>query len=198
MAFLNIRLPVNISYGASGGPVFSTTTAIAKNKTEIRTVNYQTPYRKYNVSLASCNAEQIEKIISFFNVCKGRAYGFRFRDWSDYTVKNSLTNITESGVNSIKLYRLYSIDQYTMERRVTKPINGTLIVKKNNVITRSYVADYDNGVLSFQETLPIGTVISTSFEFDVPVRFDTDFLPITIIGNCKYAINDIRLTEINV
>lgn len=197
MTFLNIRLPMNISYGAVGGPIFSTTIAIAKNKRETRSVNYRRSYRKYNISFNFCSAEEIEEIISFFNICKGRAYGFRFRDWSDYKVKDNITEIKEDGVNTVSLYRLYKIDAYGVERRITKPINNTLLVKRDDVITQSYVVDYHTGILSFEEVLPIGTLISTSFEFDVPVRFDTDSLPITLIGRSQYAIKNIPLIEIN-
>ena len=49
-SFLDIQLPTDISYGAVGGPEFSTNINITKGKVESRNFNWSSPRHKYNIA----------------------------------------------------------------------------------------------------------------------------------------------------
>ncbi|MGE3713527.1 MAG: DUF2460 domain-containing protein, partial [Alphaproteobacteria bacterium] len=55
-----------------------------------------------------------------------------------------------------------------------------------------------NGLLTFFSPPANGVVITADFEFDVPVRFDTDRLAATLDTYGTYSWGDIPLVEVRV
>jgi uncharacterized protein (TIGR02217 family) len=53
-------------------------------------------------------------------------------------------------------------------------------------------------MVSFSSSLKSGVVITADFEFDVPVRFDCDYLPISIEGTNYYLVGEVPLVEIRI
>jgi len=98
--FLNIRLPDDISYGAVGGPEFSTNITTLNNGCEHRNINWDYPRHLYNISYDVLNKSMIKSLLDFFFIAQGKAHSFRFRDWLDYEAKSEL--ITQSSINNDK------------------------------------------------------------------------------------------------
>ena len=62
-----------------------------------------------------------------------------------------------------------------------KPVTGTLLVAVNGIAKISgadFTADFTTGVISFTAAPASGAQVTAGFQFDVPVRFDTDFLDV--------------------
>ena len=86
-------------------------------------------------------------------------------------------------------------------RDIKKPVAGTVLVAVNGVLqtpATAYTADPDTGLVVFLAGhIPAaGHAITAGFEFDVPVRFDTDKLEINIQGFRHGAIPSIPIVEI--
>jgi uncharacterized protein (TIGR02217 family) len=65
------------------------------------------------------------------------------------------------------------------------------------VVTREgYNIDYTAGNIIFTSPINAKINIFANFEFDVPVRFDMDYLPISIDGKDLYSCKEINLIEI--
>jgi hypothetical protein len=47
--------------------------------------------------------QQLDELIAFCRARKGRAYGFRFKDWTDYKATGQLTG---TGNGAIKIFQL--------------------------------------------------------------------------------------------
>lgn len=86
MAFHEIRFPDDISYGSNGGPEFSTDIIITQGGFEQRNSNWANARAKYNVAHGVKTETQLAELIAFFRARKGRAHGFRFKDWTDYQI----------------------------------------------------------------------------------------------------------------
>ncbi|WP_406721716.1 DUF2460 domain-containing protein [Wolbachia endosymbiont (group B) of Euphydryas aurinia] len=86
MSFTEIRFPENISYGSTGGPEFSTDVVTTHNGCEQRNINWSRARARYNIAYGVRSNEQLTELITFFQARKGKAIGFRFKDWSDFTV----------------------------------------------------------------------------------------------------------------
>lgn len=76
----------------------------------------------------------VTTIRNFFRVCKGQAYGFRFRDWTDYQDEgNGVLNTTGqgNGTPTLQMYKNYVLSPLTDQRLVAKPQPGTVNVQRN-------------------------------------------------------------------
>ena len=133
----------------------------------------------------------------------GRLKGFRFKDWSDFevTTSNCLTNEDNIATTSFQCYKKYEYDAgYTnYKRKIVKLVNGTFKLYKDAVLqteTTDYTVNYNTGVITIVAFNSIATY-TFSTEFDVPVRFDTDALNISIDQYNNYSM-PCKLTEIRI
>ena len=83
--YLNVLFPEAISYGATGGPEFQTNVVRSRSGREVRNINWQHPLRRWEVGRYAFDQGRVIELLNFWHVAGGRAYSFRFRDWTDYT-----------------------------------------------------------------------------------------------------------------
>jgi len=95
-----------------------------------------------------------------------------------------------------QLVKTYTSGNIVYTRKITKPVAGSVKVYINDVETTDYSLDYTTGILTFDNAPEIAEVITVDFEFDVPVRFDTDFLEISMESLNLGKVKDIVLLEI--
>jgi uncharacterized protein (TIGR02217 family) len=86
MAFHEVRFPDDIAYGATGGPEYLTSVVSMASGYEQRNANWSAARGKWNVASGLKHQAQLNTLIAFFRARKGKAYGFRFKDWTDYKV----------------------------------------------------------------------------------------------------------------
>ena len=114
--------------------------------------------------------------------------GFRFKDWSDYKAENVQIGVGDDSTTDFQLIKLYSSGSVAVSRDITKPVAGTIAIYVDAVLQSSGVSvDTTTGVVTFDIAPAAGDIISADFEFDVPVRFDTDEMSISMdsfdVGN---------------
>ena len=83
-SFHNILLPRRYSYGAQGGPAFNTTVLVSQSGVEQRNVNWLNTRAKYDLTFSVQEIEDLQELLAFYRVRRGRAYSFRFWDPMDY------------------------------------------------------------------------------------------------------------------
>ena len=88
--FHEVRFPDNIAYGATGGPEFATTVVATGSGHEKRNVNWSEARGRWDVASGLKKQAQIDELIAFFRARRGKAYGFRFKDWTDYKATGQL------------------------------------------------------------------------------------------------------------
>jgi uncharacterized protein (TIGR02217 family) len=195
--FSEQQFPVDISYGMSGGPEYSTDIIETRNGNEQRNVNWLRGRGIYNVAHGVRTQIQLEKLIAFFRSHKGRAIGFRFKDWCDYQAHNQQIAVCDGKQQRFFLIKTYNSGKLSEVRPITKPVNNTVQIMLNGKLQAAgYNVDYKAGIIEFTKTLPQGTIITANFEFDVPVRFDTDKLSASIDNYGVYSWQNIPLIEI--
>jgi uncharacterized protein (TIGR02217 family) len=196
--FEEIRFPEDISYGSSGGPEYSTDVVITASGHEQRNINWQQARARYNVAHGIKTEKQLAQLISFFRARKGRAIGFRFKDWSDFTAQSQLLGKGDSNTTSFQLIKTYESGSRAETRIITKPVKHSvkIMVDDNKITTRTI--DYKTGIVTFTTPPKEGAIITASFEFDVPVRFDTDRLSSSLDSYGVYSWLDIPLIEVRI
>jgi uncharacterized protein (TIGR02217 family) len=176
MSFLETpRFPESISYGAIGGPGYQTNVVIVSSGHEQRNADWDTARGRWEVSQGVKTKTDFDTLAAFFRAVKGRAHGFRFKDWSDYEVSGSDGTLLALGGSTWQMYRTYSAGALTETRKIAKPVSGTVTVSGGG----TYSINYATGVITKSAGAdPTGW----TGEFDVPARFDTDEMRAEVMG----------------
>ncbi len=195
--FYEIQFPTDIAYGATGGPEFFTDIVTSSSGYEQRNINWNHPRCRYNLAPAIKDKEQLDILLAFFRICQGKALGFRFKDWSDYQLNNSLVAIADGIASSFQLVKTYNFANQSIIRKISKPVLNTIEVycSKSREIPE---INYATGQLKFIQPPEKGIEIRVDGEFDVPVRFDIDKLATSIESYGVYSHQEIPLIELKI
>lgn len=190
MAFDEIRLPDDVERGAQGGPEFKTTILPLSSGFEKRNQDWSTQRGMWDVSYGIQSKDDLKDLIKFFYARRGRARGFRFKDWSDFEMVNQAIGIGDSTTGSdgnadFQIYKRYTSGSIDYDRVITKPVDLTVVVKVNSttkIEDTHYSVDYATGIITFisPNRPTTGQTVNVACEFDVPVRFDTDKLEVNM------------------
>ena len=192
LPFRDISFPPYVARGATGGPSFSTNVVTLASGTEERNILWANSRSKWNISTGIRTREQMLDVIAFFHVVKGRAYSFRFKDWNDYDATDQL--MVELTPSVWQLVKRYDIGGFQHVRTITKPVVGTVVVKVGGSPVTPDSIDYLTGQVTFAPAPSSNP--TASFEFDVPVRFDTDHLPVQANAFDQQVVSQIDLVEV--
>jgi len=206
MAFHEDRFPDNISRGARGGPERRTQIVELASGDEERNASWANSRRRYDVAYGIRRADELAAVVAFFEARNGRLYGFRYKDWADYksglpsqpvTPTDQLIGTGDGIVTSFALLKHYTSGAQAWTRTIAKPVAGSVRLALDGVEQMSrWSVDTTTGVVSFDSAPGAGVVISAGFDFDVPVRFDTDTLDVTLDIERLGSITSIPLLEI--
>ena len=208
--FHDTRFPTAISRAAHGGPERRTDVVVLGSGAEERNARWADSRRGYNAGYGVKSLNDLHAVIAFFEERRGRLHGFRWRDPTDWkscppeTTPTALDQDIGLGDGLSALFQLaktYGSDFNPWTRDITKPVSGTVLIAVAEVIqtpATHYAVDHATGVVTFTPGhIPApGAVVTAGFEFDVPVRFDTDRLEINIQGVRHGAIPSIPIVEI--
>lgn len=192
MVFHEVRFPPNLSFGSVGGPERRTEIVALQNGHEERNTPWAHSRRRYDAGVGLRSLDDLEALIAFFEARRGQLHGFRWKDWSDY---KSCPPSRKTGpldqplgqgdgyrtvFDLVKTYRSGAQDYV---RPVAKPVLGSVTVavaEDPKVEGEEFTVDPATGEITFAVAPPLGARISAGFEFDVPVRFDTDRIQISV------------------
>lgn len=199
MAFVEVQFPADIAYGSSGGPEYATDIVASQSGYEQRNVNWEQARARYNVAHGVKTKAQLDALIAFFRARKGRAHGFRFKDWTDYQATTEALGTGDGVTTQFQLVKRYVSGAVTELRTITKPVSGTVQIYKNAVLQSSGVSvNTTTGIVTFTVAPTIGQAITATYQFDVPVRFDTDKLSASLDAYGIHSWLDIPLVEVRV
>lgn len=205
--FLDSRFPEDISYGAIGGPQYSTDVLATISGHEKRNINWINSRIVYNVTHGAKTKEQKDALLAFFRNCYGKAVAFRFKDWSDYEGNDQLIGVGD-GVNSIfQLNKIYKVGEIFVKRKISRPVEGSVeiyTIKKGSLRGANHkismndrvTINYKTGNAIFKEPPALGQDIYGTFEFDVPARFNTDSMNLSIDDYGIHSWKSISIIEI--
>jgi uncharacterized protein (TIGR02217 family) len=91
----------------------------------------------------------------------------------------------------------YVSGSQTWVRTIAKPVAGTVCVALSGVEQAAgWSVDTTTGLVSFSAAPAAGVAVTAGFAFDVPVRFDTDRLDVTLDIDRLGSITSIPLVEV--
>jgi uncharacterized protein (TIGR02217 family) len=212
MAFHEVRFPTEISRGAHGGPERRTDVVVLGSGHEERNSRWAHSRRSYNAGYGVKSLDDLYAVIAFFEERRGRLYGFRWRDHGDWKscppeqTPSALDQVIGTGDGTTSLFQLkktYGALYAPCSREIRKPIDGSVLVAVAGVVQTpgtAFTGDPATGRIQFLagHVPATGAAVTAGFVFDVPVRFDTDKLELSLQGVRHGAIPNIPIVEIRV
>jgi uncharacterized protein (TIGR02217 family) len=203
MAVDNARLPTGVESGAVGGPLFKTTILVAASGDEQRIIEWDAARGEWDIGYGINDTSDLAAVIALFRAVRGKAYAFRFRDWSDYTATTEAFGTGDGTTTDFQLKKTYSSydDTPTLVRSFVREIKmprTTPITIYDNAVAVS-AANYDletGGIISFDTPPTAAHALTWTGEFDVAVRFDIDKLPVSMTMDTFGSIRGIRIVEV--
>jgi uncharacterized protein (TIGR02217 family) len=209
MSFHEVRFPTEISRGAEGGPERRTDIVVLGSGYEERNSRWADSRRSYNAGYGVKSVDDLYAVIAFFEERRGRLYGFRWRDHADWkscapggtpSATDQVIGTGDGTTASFQLKKTYGGAHAPWTREIKKPVVGTVVVAVAGVVKppSAFVVAPATGIVTFLAGhIPAaGQAVTAGFEFDVPVRFDSDKLEINLQGFRHGAIPNIPVVEV--
>jgi uncharacterized protein (TIGR02217 family) len=199
MSFHEVRFPEEIAYGSSGGPEFSTSVTELANGQERRNINWSNARSRYKILNQFKSKTQIELLNNFFRNRNGKAYGFRFKDHTDFSATNQILSVADDSGSVFQLSKTYTNGAYNYVREIKKPVLASVRIYLDGVLqSTGFTVNYENGTVVFDIAPSGGVIVTADFEFDVPVRFNSDFFEIESQEKDVFSVSKLELIEIRV
>lgn len=191
MSFHDVRLPARLAFGSTGGVERRTEIVTLGSGYERRSTPWAQGRRRYLIGANLRSLDDMAALTEFFEARRGRLHGFRFRDFADFkscapgavvSAADQALGIGDGVRTRFDLIKRYGEGEDALERRVRKPVAGTVRVAVEGVELDAggFTVDAATGEVTLAVAPPVGAVVTAGFEFDVPVRFDTDRIEVTL------------------
>ena len=206
MNFHEVRFPTAIAFHSTGGPERKTEIVTLGSGFEERNAVWANSRRRYDVGYGVKTLDDLHATIAFFEARMARLYGFRFKDFSDFKSCAPGANVQASDqaigtgdghTTTFQLVKNYVSGSASWTRTIKKPVDGSVQIAVAGVLQSSGVStDPATGIVTFTSAPANAAAITAGFEFDTPVRFDSDSLSINLSNFMAGEIPGIPIVEV--
>ncbi|MDE4132110.1 DUF2460 domain-containing protein [Phaeobacter sp. QD34_3] len=210
MNFHDVRFPASLSFGSVGGPQRRTDIVTLTNGHEERNTPWAHSRRRYDAGLGLRSLDDVELLIAFFEARQGQLYGFRWKDWSDYKsarataevdFRDEVIGLGDGATVEFQLVKSYRSGDVIYQRPIAKPVSGSVRLGIEQEELRESV-DYDldttTGMITLSHPPEVGLQVVAGFEFDVPVRFDTDQILTSVASFKAGDVPSVPIVEVRI
>lgn len=210
MSFHEVRFPANLSFGSVGGPERRTDIVALANGFEERNTPWAHSRRRYDAGLGLRSLDDVALLIAFFEARRGQMFGFRWKDWADYKscapaadvgFEDQVIGTGDGAIRVFTLAKTYASGGQSYRRPVLKPVEGTVKVGlQGDQLAEgvNFTVDIARGEVTFAEPPDQGVEITAGFEFDVPVRFDTDRVQVSVASFQAGDVPNVPIVEVRI
>lgn len=210
MSFHEIRFPASLSFGSVGGPERRTDVVTLANGHEERNTPWAHSRRRYDAGLGLRSLDDIEVLIAFFEARQGQINGFRWKDWSDYKTcrptaevdfRDQVIGAGDGQTNLFQLTKSYRSGVNIYQRPISKPVAGSVRLGLGQEELQEdidFTLDTSTGAVVLSHPPEQGIEVVAGFEFDVPVRFDTDRIQTSVASFQAGDVPDVPVVEVRI
>ena len=202
-AFYEVRLPARLAFGSTGGVERRTEVVTLASGYERRASPWAHGRRRYLIGAGVRALDDAAALVAFFEARRGRLHGFRFKDFADFkscapsaavAATDQAIGVGDGVATAFQLVKAYG----DVAREVRKPVAGSVVAAVDGVGTSAFTVDAATGVITFDAAPGVGAEVTAGFEFDTPVRFDTDRIDVTLEGFDAGRVVAVPLVEVRI
>jgi uncharacterized protein (TIGR02217 family) len=209
-AFHEVLFPLDIALKSAGGPERKTEIVAVGSGREERNARWAHSRRRYDAGYGVKTFASLSAVVAFFEERRGRLHGFRWRDRLDHSSAAPDATLTpldqaigtgDGTTATFQLVKTYGSVYAPYARPIEKPVAGSVrvaVADTEVTVGTAFTCDATTGIVTFLTGhIPAtGAAVTAGFLFDVPVRFDTDYLEVDLSAFAAGAIPKIPLVEI--
>ncbi|MDQ2632430.1 MAG: DUF2460 domain-containing protein [Pseudomonadota bacterium] len=209
-SFHDVRFPLGVSFGATGGPERLNEIVSLTSGREKRNARFSQSRRHYDAGTGIRSLSDLHDVLAFFEARRGSLHAFRFRD--PFDMKSCRPEETVSSADQVlgtgdgttarfALTKTYGEGDDAYRRFIARPAIETLLVAVGGV-EKTSPADWSFDVAAGEVVFETGSIpgageaVTAGYEFDVPVRFDTERIAISLTAFKAGQIPSIPLIEV--
>jgi uncharacterized protein (TIGR02217 family) len=209
-SFHDVRFPLAVSFGATGGPERRNEIVALTSGREKRNARVAQSRRAYDAGTGVRSLEDLYDIVAFFEARRGSLHAFRFRD--PFDMKSGRPDAapaatdqplgTGDGVTArFALVKVYGEGEDAYRRLIFKPVVSSLRVAVAGMELSApddFTFDAAKGEIVFAagKVPAAGASVTAGYEFDVPVRFDAERIEVSLKAFKAGQIPSIPLVEV--
>ncbi|RZJ01498.1 MAG: TIGR02217 family protein [Brevundimonas sp.] len=205
MAFHEVTLPARLAFGSTGGVERRTEIVTLGSGFERRSTPWAMGRRRYLIGANLRSLEDMAALTEFFEARRGRLYGFRFRDFADWRSgagepTDQALGQGDGATTQFQLVKRYGAGPHGVERRIAKPVEGTvrIAVGGDELESGDFAVDVATGMATLAVPPGDGVAVTAGFAFDTPVRFDADRIEVTLESFDAGRLAAVPLIEVRV
>ena len=209
-SFHDVLFPLAVSFGATGGPERRNEIVSLTSGREKRNARQSQSRHYYDAGTGLRSLDDLHEVLAFFEARRGSLHAFRFRDPFDMKScrpqetplpQDQPLGIGDGTTSRFALVKVYGDGDEAHRRFIVRPVDGSLRVAVNGeekTAPADYAFDTQTGELVFDVgAIPAaGATVTAGYEFDVPVRFDTERLSVSLKAFKAGQIPSIPLVEV--
>lgn len=210
IAFHDAQFPLDIALRSRGGPERRTEILRTGSGREVRNARWAHSRRRYDAGYGVKSLAAIAEVMAFFEERRGRLYGFRWRDRLDCrscapdrqpASGDQLLGYGDGVELTFQLAKTYGGGFAPYLRPITKPVADSVrvaVAGVEKIRGADFSIDSANGRVAFAPGCApsFGSRVTAGFVFDVPARFDADYLEVDLAAFEAGEIPSIPIVEI--
>lgn len=209
-SFHDVRFPLGVSFGATGGPERRNEIVALTSGREKRNARFSQSRRHYDAGTGVRSLSDLHDVLVFFEARRGSLHAFRLRDPFDMkscrpedavSAADQAIGAGDGARTRFALTKTYGEGEDAYRRLIARPLPETLRVAVGGVekaTPEDWSFDFATGEVVFEAgSIPAaGEGVTAGYEFDVPVRFDTERIAISLTAFKAGQIPSIPLIEV--
>ena len=212
VAFHDVLFPLDVALRSAGGPERRTEIVTLGSGREERNARWHDSRRRYDAGFGVKTFDALSAVAAFFEERRGRLHGFRWRDRLDHSSAAAGAGVTpldqalgsgDGAAATFQLVKTYGAAHAPYARPIAKPVAGSVRIAVDGVEQTEgvdFAVDAASGIVTFLAgSIPAAeAAVTAGFLFDVPVRFDTDYLEFDLSAFAAGSVPKIPLIEIRI
>lgn len=173
------------AYGWQSGPSGNTEITKLKNQHEARNAIGDEARHYFTLPFANVESDDYLRYLkSVHMVMYAMTHSFLVKDWLDFEVEGEPIGDAPSGSTAVQLKKTYGIYSpggsllASRSRDITKPVAGAVVYQAG--IAKAGTLDTATGLFTPSTAWTEGQALTWTGEFRVPVRFNNDYMPMSI------------------
>lgn len=209
--FHDVLFPTAVSFGATGGPERRNEIVALTSGREKRNARFSQSRHRYDAGTGVRSLDDLHDVVAFFEARRGSLHAFRFRDPFDGkscrpgespSATDQFIGTGDGATARYALVKTYGIGNDAYRRAINKPVLASLRVAVGGTTVSTpdaFSFDDATGEIVFAAGFVPGNgkTVTCGYEFDVPVRFDTARLEVSLKAFKAGQIPSIPLVEVH-